>query len=97
MTVQRPVAVRTSADHQLALVVAGRAADQRICFQHAKCGDDLAQAGGDMRRFMALEMFEDPSEVLADLGRQLDARQRYFASLRAAGRRAGLPAMRASR
>jgi len=97
MAVQRNVAMRTVADHQLALVVAGRATDQRIGFEHTECIDDLAQAGRDMGRLMAFKVVENPVEVRADLGRQLDARQRYFASLRAAGRRAGLAAMRASR
>src|SRR3546814_172318 len=97
MTVQGRVAVRTAADHQLALVVTSRAADQRIGFQYAKRVDDLAQAGRDVNRLVLFEVVEDPVEVLPDPGRQLDARQRYFASLRAAGRRTGLPAMRASR
>src|SRR3546814_1692998 len=87
MTVQSHVAVRTAADHQLALVVTSRAADQRIGFQYAKRVDDLAQAGRDVNRLVLFEVVEDPVEVLPDPGRQLDARQRYFASLRAAGRR----------
>src|SRR3546814_3307888 len=97
MTGQGRVAVRTAADHQLALVVTSRAADQRIGFHYAKRVDDLAQAGRDVNRLVLFEVVEDPVEVLPDPGRQLDARQRYFASLRAAGRRTGLPAMRASR
>src|SRR3546814_18447457 len=75
MTVQSHVAVRTAADHQLALVVTSRAADQRIGFQYAKRVDDLAQAGRDVNRLVLFEVVEDPVEVLTDPGRQLDARQ----------------------
>lgn len=71
--------------------------DQWIGGQDANRLDDLPQPGRDMRRFMAFEMFEDPVEVLANRSRQFDARQGYLANLRALGRRAGLPAMRASR
>src|SRR3546814_20667625 len=97
MTVQGHVAVRTAADHQLALVVTSRAADQRIGFQYAKRVDDLAQAGRDVNRLVLFEVVEDPVEVLPDPGRQLDARKRYYASFRASGRSTCIPAMRASR
>lgn len=97
MAVQRHVSVRTAANHQLALVAARRAADQRIGFEHGDRLDDLAQPDCDVRYLMLFQVFEDPVEVIADRGGQLDPRQRYLPSLRAAGRRAGLPAMRASR
>src|SRR3546814_628713 len=90
-------AVRAAAYHQFALVVTGGASDQRVGSRDAKRVDDLAQAGRDVNRLVLFEVVEGPVEVLPDPGRQLDARQRYFASLRAAGRRTGLPAMRASR
>src|SRR3546814_19849233 len=97
MTVQGRVAVRTAADHQLALVVTSRAADQRIGFQYAKRVDDLAQAGRDVNRLVLFDVVEDPGEVLSDPGRQPDARPRSLASLRQEGRAHGLPGVWGSR
>jgi len=87
----------TTADHQLALISARSATDQRIGFEHADSFDNLTDASSRILNLKLREMIENPVEILPNLGGKFNARQRYFANLRAAGRLTTLPAKRSSR
>lgn len=65
--------------------------------QHADGLDELVYPRSRIVDQMLIEVIDNPAEILPNLGRQLDAGHRYFASLRTEGGFAALPATRPSR
>lgn len=84
-------------DHQFPLSIPGRSPDQGIGAEDADGLDVLAYPLGRIPDPILIDVIENPVEILPNLGRQFDAGQRYFASLRAAGRFTTLPDTRPSR
>lgn len=97
VAIQRHIPVRPATDHQFPLSVFGRATDQGVRFEHADGLDDLVDPFSRIVDQILIEVIENPVEILPNLGRQLDAGHRYFASLRTEGGFAALPATRPSR
>lgn len=89
--------MQTASDHQFPLAALGRATDQGVRFKHADGLDDLVYPRRGVLDLILIEVIENPVEILPNLGRQFDARHRYFASLRAVGRFTALPVTRPSR
>lgn len=71
--------------------------DQQVLCKHADGLDDLVYPRSRIVDQRPIEVLENPVAVVASLGRQLDAGQHYFASVRPEERFAALPATRPSR
>ena len=89
--------MRTTPDHQFALVVIRGAADQGVVLQHVERLDDFPNAQRRIFNLILGKVIEDVIKIIPYLRRQFDARHFQRASLRAAGRFTALPARRSSR
>lgn len=101
VTIQGHVAMRAATDHQLAFAVGDGAADQGAVLQYVERLDDFMNTLVGMRNPVPGKVIENAIEIISDLRRQFDARHGWRGlgqrGLRAAGRRAVLPARRLSR
>jgi hypothetical protein len=97
ITVQGQIAVRTTPDHQFALAVSCRSADQRIGFQYADRFDDFSYACRSLLDFLLGEVIQDAIKILTDLGCQFDLRHSQRTRWRGVGAGSALPARRSSR
>lgn len=95
--IERDVALRTTADHELACISSNGSTDERVPLEHVDCFDDVLDASGGARRLMRDDVVEDAFEIIGDLRRELDARHVYFANFLALGGAAFFPAARRSR
>ncbi len=89
--------MRATANHQFALGIRHQTTDQRVLHQNFQGSNDFANALPRISRLITGQMIEDAIKIFCNLRYQLDAGHLQGASLRATGRVAALPAMRASR
>lgn len=95
ISIERDVTARAAANHQLAQVVLDRSPDHRVVLESIDRLDDLADSSPWVGDVVFRQMIQDAVDIDADFRGQLDSRHAQRASLRAAGRRAVLPASRA--
>lgn len=87
--------MRSTPDHEFALVPRHWSPYLGIALEHVQCLDDLSDTRSHVLGLELVQMIEDAIEVVANLRSEFNASHRYFASLRATGRFALLPATRA--
>lgn len=89
--IERDVAVRASADHELPIVFGTHTSNQRVSLQHIDSGDYFIDSGLRIGHRIFGEVEHYPFDVIGQFRRQFDPGHVQGVSFRAMGRAGRLP------